>query len=93
MKYIKISWVHDHPREPVWLFSELDEGRWETRKVEIFTDGSKGFATKEEEIGGTFLGEHPVPMLNQIASDPQFVPEEISREEFEKVWQARRVPA
>ena len=93
MRYIKVRWVHDHPREPVWLFSELDDGRWETRKVEIFTDGSKGFASKEEDMGATLLGERPVPVLNQIASDPQFMPEEISREEFEEIWRARRVPA
>ena len=93
MSYIRVQWLHAHPDEPVWLISELDDDRWETRKVEIFADGSKGYASKEEEVGGTFLGLAPVPPLREIAADPQFRPEEITKEEFEGIWRARRDPA
>ena len=64
MSYIKVRWVHEDPRSPVWLISELDGERWETRKVEIFADGSKGYASRNEEMGGTFLGECSVPPLS-----------------------------
>jgi hypothetical protein len=45
MQYIKVVWKHDHPEEPIVLYSELDEDRWEVRKVEVFRVGSAGYAT------------------------------------------------
>jgi hypothetical protein len=93
MSYISVQWVHQDPSDPIWLLSELDSERWETRKIEIFADGSKGYATKTEEVGGTRLGERPVPPLAKIAADPQFIPREIMQDEFEAAWQARRSPA
>jgi hypothetical protein len=89
LSYISVQWIHHHLTEPVWLFSELDEQRWETRKVEVFRDGTKGYATKDEEVGGTRLGERPVPTLTEIAANPQFVAREITKEEFETIWNTR----
>ena len=89
MQYIKVRWVHSHSDEPVWLYSELDEGRWETRKIEIFPDGTTGFAGPDEAAGTSELGVEPLPAIEEIASDPQFVPEEVQRQEFEELW-ARR---
>lgn len=85
MTYLKVTWHHSHPTEPVFLYSELDESRFEQRKVEIFADGSWGYASSSESLGNTRLGEEPVPSLADIASDPQFSPEEIGKEEFEAV--------
>jgi len=90
MEYIRVRWLHDNPKEPIWLVSELDDQRWEIRKVEIFPDGSKGYAASEVEHGGTFLGLEPFPPLHQIAADPQFVPERITRAEFEAIWNSRK---
>lgn len=39
MKYIDVAWRHDFADEPVRLVSELDELRFETRKLEFFRDG------------------------------------------------------
>ncbi|MDR6289797.1 hypothetical protein E9232_002318 [Inquilinus ginsengisoli] len=89
MSYIRVQWVHSFPDEPVWLISELDGNRRETRKVEIFADGSKGYAAEGVEIGGTRLGFEAAPTLKEIGSDPQFLPEEITKEEFEEIWRAR----
>ena len=89
MQYIKVKWIHSHPDEPVLLYSELDEDRWETRKVEIFPDGTTGFAGPDEQAGSSILAEVPMPTLEEIASDPQFVPQPVQRHEFEQVW-ARR---
>ena len=89
MNYIRVRWLHELPDEPVWLVSELNGDRWETRKVEIFPDGSKAYASSGETVGRTRLGLEPVPSLDAIAVDPQFIPEAITKGEFEKVWHAR----
>lgn len=86
MKYIRVRWIHNFPNEPVLLYSELDDDRFETRKVEVFPDGKKGYASEAEEVGGTRLGIEPVPSITQIAMDHEFVPEEITKEEFERIW-------
>jgi hypothetical protein len=92
MKYIKVTWIHSLPNEPVWLYSELSDDLWETRKVEIFPDSTQGYASHSEEVGTTKLAIEPFPSLDEIASDPQFLPEEITYEEFETVWAQRREP-
>lgn len=70
------------------LYSELDDERYETRKVEVFDDGHMEWADPSRESATTGLGEVPVPDLAEIGADPQFVPLEISAEEFEAVWTA-----
>lgn len=86
MVYLKVKWKHANPNEPVLLYSELDRERWEVRKVEIFPDGRMGYAGPENAVGGTGLGLVPVPPRKQIAEEPQFEPEAISKAEFDKVW-------
>jgi hypothetical protein len=89
MTYLRVKWHHNFSADPVLLFSELDAERYETRKVEVFRDGRQGFASENEEHGGSFLGEKPVPELGILAADPEFEPESISALEFEKVWAGR----
>lgn len=86
MHYIKVKWIHSHPNEPVLLYSELDDDRWEMRKVEIFTDGHSNYASTTESVGSTELSVEPIPPTAGIASDPQFEPFEITKQEFEEVW-------
>jgi len=64
----------------------------EVRKVEIWRDGHKGFASAIEFTPDTRLGEIPVPELPEISADPEFDPSEISQAEFEEVWMRRREP-
>lgn len=90
MTYIKVRWKHSNAEYPVVLYSELDNARWEVRKVEIFSDGRIGFASAAESAGSTGLGETPIPPLAEIASDPQFEPVEIVEQEFEEVWAKRK---
>lgn len=89
MNYLCVKWIHSFPDEPVWLYSEIDAERWETRKVEIFADGRYGYASATESSGGTGLGEGPIPTLAEIARDPQFEPSEITKEKFEQEWRRR----
>jgi hypothetical protein len=84
MTYFKCKWKHDSKDEPVLLLSELDDERWELRKIEVFRDGRIGWAGPgTEESSTTRLGEVATPALAEIAADPQFEPSEITKEEFE----------
>ena len=90
MKYLRVLWKHSFADEPVELLSEIDEAGFEVRKIEIFRNGLKGYASKTESENGTRLGLEPVPCVADIASDNQFVPEEIPRDEFDVAWENRR---
>jgi hypothetical protein len=90
MNYIQVKWNHTFRNEPVWLYSELDDRQWEIRKIEIFPDGTFGYAGPNEAFGSTRLSIEPLPPLGEIASDPQFEPCETSREKFEELWAKRK---
>jgi hypothetical protein len=92
MRYLRVTWRHDLPNEPVELYSELDDDSWEIRKVEIFRDGRIGFADSLHGSETTRLAIEPDPSLEQIAQDPQFVPRAITRQEFEAVWEQASGP-
>ncbi|WP_363122231.1 DUF6881 domain-containing protein [Gilliamella apicola] len=40
-------WIHKNKDEPIELYSELDEDRYETKKVEIFIDDTAGVMRKK----------------------------------------------
>ena len=86
MVCIKVSWKQDDSRTPILLYSELDDERWEVRKVEVFPDGSFGYADRATSRGTTFLGLEPIPALSDIAAMPEFEPVEITKDEFDAVW-------
>jgi hypothetical protein len=93
MRYIKVKWLHSSADTPVLLYSELNPDLWEVRKVEVYADGRKDFADREERSGSTKLGIEPLPPLEQIAADPEFEPAIISAEEFEAVWEEAKAKA
>ena len=86
MKYLKVQWKHSIENCPTNLFSEIDSDRYETRKVYHYSNGKSDFADEISFSDEVFLGDQPVPELDVISQDPQFVPSEISRFEFEKIW-------
>ncbi len=86
MTYIRINWIHAIPSEPTCIYSEVDSNRWERRKVEIYADGRMGFADYGRSVGGSMLSIEPLPTVDEIATDSQFVPAEISEEDFESIW-------
>jgi hypothetical protein len=43
-----------------------------------------------EQVGDTWLGVEPVPPLADIAADPEFAVEEVSKDVFELQWTARK---
>ena len=50
MRYIHVRWLHEHPDEPVDLYSELTGDGWEVRKVEIVADGSATLRVKRVAV-------------------------------------------
>jgi len=86
MTYIFVRWFHDFADDPILLYSELGEGRYETRKVDVFKDGRVDVAGPNFEYGDTGLGVEPVPPLDEIAADLEFSPREITKDEFEAIW-------
>jgi hypothetical protein len=89
MHYLRVQWLHSFPGDPVDIYSEVDDEGWETRKVEIFPDGSIGYASATDATRSTVLSEERVPAVETIAADPQFRPERIGKDQFERVWAKR----
>jgi len=87
--YIRVRWLHSSQEEPVDLWSELNQKRYETRKLEIWRNGFVGYASADEASRGTRLGEVPVPTLAEIVANSEFEAEEIPRIEFEIRWATR----
>lgn len=86
MTYIKVHWIHKNQDEPIELYSELDEDRYEVRKVEIFVNNTVGYVTNNYSYGETLLGECPIPSLESINSNPEFKAKSITKEEFFAIW-------
>jgi len=86
MIYLRVRWIHTMSSEPMLIYSELDDNRWELRKVEIYADGRCGFASASEGGGGSALSKEPIPSMEEIAADPQFEPVDIEENEFERIW-------
>lgn len=61
--YMDVTWHHDDPAYPVRLVSELNGNRWELRKLEFYSDGRVGVASKE----GTTLDMGRRALCGQLA--------------------------
>ncbi|WIX81148.1 hypothetical protein QRX50_10485 [Amycolatopsis carbonis] len=78
--------MHEFAEEPVEILSEVGADGYERRKVERFRDGRLGWADEKHEVGGTGLGELPVPPLDEINAQQEFVASRIPDREFEWAW-------
>jgi hypothetical protein len=86
MEYIDVKWLHSNLEDPIRLVSELGPGRFETRKLEFFSNGRVGFAAKAGSSQGTRLGERPVPPIAEINVQAEFSGTEITASDFETLW-------
>ncbi|MBB0245284.1 hypothetical protein FNQ90_14530 [Streptomyces alkaliphilus] len=91
MRYVKVSWSHDFPDEPVLYLSELGEDGYEVRKVQVYRDGRCEWADETFETATVGLSEIPFPPLVDISSQPEFTAELITSEEFERAWEGARL--
>jgi hypothetical protein len=88
MKYVKVKWIHDFLDEPMELYSELDDQLWEKRKIEIYADGRRDYASKAQSSGSTKLSICQLPPSAEISLDPQFIVLPLSAKSFEELWSA-----
>lgn len=89
MNYYRVEW-NEIGENPVLFYSEIDDGRWEKRKIEIFKDGSIGIAGLGEEGGGSYLSVEPWPSHYDLGVGDSIVVSEISCEAFEEIWRVSR---
>ena len=86
MEYLAVKWTHNLPDMPTEIYSELDARRMEVRKVELFRNGSFGYASFTASKGPTKLGIESLPQISEIASQPEFKPRQSNAQEFESMW-------
>ena len=85
--YIRSEWIHDFADEPRFIYSELDDERYETRKVEVFKNGRTTRASTEDlKRDRMALADQPIPTLEEVQEYREFHDEEISAAEFEELW-------
>jgi uncharacterized protein DUF6881 len=81
-------WVSAPDSEPVDWFDELDALRWSIRCVRRFRDGSMRAHSYASSDWRDEMPQAPVPPLEEINSNPEFRAREITKEEFEILWEA-----
>ena len=86
MRYIDLEWIHDFQDEPVRLISEVGHKNYELRKLEIYRDGSVGFATDNIEYGVARLGTSEIPTIDEINAQKEFNGCEIDKHDFDLLW-------
>jgi hypothetical protein len=87
MMYFAVRWNHSSLSYPELMYTELDHDRWEQRKVEVYKDGTWGYADSSSEVGGR-LGLEPWPELSSI-TPPEFEVNGVSAAWFEEKWAQR----
>ena len=88
MEYSKLTWHHADAELPVEIYSEYDADGWEIRKVEVFSDGSTGFAGPRSCKGTTQLSLIQKPADADVTADSQFRIEFVTAAEFDRAWRA-----
>jgi hypothetical protein len=86
MKYLLVEASNQPDDIPLKSYHQLDSSDSETRKIEIFKDGSVGWADGDTEVQSTRLARELFPTIEEIAEDADFSPKEITSEEFENAW-------
>jgi hypothetical protein len=87
--YVCGEWFHDFADEPRLFYAELDDERYELRKVEVFKNGKRIRASTEDlKRDPMALADQPWPSLNEINAEAESHAEEISAAEFEDLWKS-----
>jgi hypothetical protein len=87
--YVCGEWFHDFAHEPCCIYSELDDERYETRKIEVFKDGTTTRASTEDlKSDSMALADQPIPSVEEVNAYPEFHMKEISAAEFEDLWKS-----
>ena len=85
--YIHSRWKNAPPDSPVEFFSEMDNSRWETRKVEVFAGGRLEFAsTAKPSNGATRLAIIPLPRSGTSPARSNSRSRRFPADQFETIW-------
>ena len=91
MTYEKTQLLYQSSFDLVLEFCEIDEARWEVRKVEVFADGSMTWADESTPLDAkTRLSDQRTPKMEHMKPDPELITELITPEAFEEIWRAAR---
>lgn len=78
-------WHHDNADDPVRIFEEVGEDRFEVRKVEEFRDGRLVRANSVTDAA-TSLSWVPLPDIVEIEDQAEFTFDLLTPAPFEVVW-------
>ncbi|WP_372632930.1 hypothetical protein [Cohnella sp.] len=62
--------MHNFDDEPIMIYSELDDDKFEVRKIHIYRNGNFGLSYQDIEFLNTRLGEVPVPEIVESVNRP-----------------------
>lgn len=84
-EYVKWYWKQTDEKTPVILFYEVDleNKRYAARMAEVYPDRS---VVPVIEEGFEYITEAPIPVIEEINTEPEFFAEIISKEEFESIY-------
>src|SRR2546429_8879452 len=86
-QYQRTEWRHENPNNPVDIYSELDEDRWEVRKVEVFADGRMWYSDGVDTVGRTGLSEVQLPPVGSEPPGSPLTTSVLDRDTFEEMWE------
>ena len=94
MEYVLTEWDHDLDDEPYLVYSELDDGRMERRKVEFFRNGICFSYGAERGNQGALSGvPFPEDLRTVTGEAGECRAMSISRQLFQEIWnQAQERP-
>ena len=84
--YFQVRWHHDNPGDPVRIYEELSDERYELRKVEEFADGRLIRSDRINPDFATTLSWVPVPAEEEIAAEKELTVDPLTAEAFDSVW-------
>ena len=81
MEYYRTYWQHDDYR--VWIYSEIDNHRYDTRRIELFRNGSAKYFVNSSSLE---VGEALYPTSNDaINSEGELKVNKITSKEFNEI--------
>jgi hypothetical protein len=84
--YFHCVWIDADEDAPVEDYGELDADRWPMRWVKKYRDGRLEACSYASDNWRDKMPEGEVPSISEINRDPQFSAKDISKAEFESVW-------
>jgi hypothetical protein len=81
-------WVSAPDDEPLEWYDELDVLRWSIRCVRKFRNGVLKAYSYASPDWRSEMPDQPLPPVEEINENPEFVTREISKEEFEVAWES-----